>query len=352
MLRFDSGNRLRAAANAIADATIARDYAQRPLMLDRYGEGGKAKYRRDILRNVAALSAAVDADDSGIFLRHVAWLKIVLVNRGVADGDIAEGLRCMASVLTDDAVDNPSIAGSCLQTAVAQFDSMPAAVPSFIGAPSEENTITRQCLEALLSLDAFAARETLEKAIAAGLPLMRVYTAIMPPLMREIGRLWQMNDISVAHEHYCSAAIQSILGSFYGLMFGAATRSGRSILVACVEDEQHEIGARTVADVFELHGWRTSFLGANLPPRELARLIQQAHRPPSLIALSATMAEHLAQLASTIAVIRDSSNIPIMVGGYLFDGSPDLAARLGADGCADDAEAALAMADALVPLPA
>ena len=121
------------------------------------------------------------------------------------------------------------------------------------------------------------------------------------------------------------------------------------MLVACVEGEQHELGARTLADVFELNGWRTSFLGANLPSRELIALIKRAARPPDLIALSATMPEHLPKLASTIDAIRDSSNVPVIVGGYLFDQSPGLAAQLDADGCADNAEPALAVADTLVP---
>ena len=94
------------------------------------------------------------------------------------------------------------------------------------------------------------------------------------------------------------------------------------MFVACVAGEQHELGGRTLADVFELNGWRTSFLGANLPARELVALMQQAERPPDLIALSATMPAHLKQLASTIESIRDSSNVPVMVGGYLFQWVP------------------------------
>jgi MerR family transcriptional regulator, light-induced transcriptional regulator len=257
-------------------------------------------------------------------------------------------LRCMAAALTDNTAGDHSIAASHLKAALERLDSMPTAVASFIGASSEEHTVAQRCLEALLRLDAPAARETLERAMAADTPLVRIYTGILPPLMREIGRLWQMNEISVAHEHYCSAAVQSILAGFYGFMFGAATPSGRSLLVACAEGEQHELGARTVADVFQLNGWRTSFLGANLPPRELVTLIKQTRRPPELIALCATMPERLVQMASTIAAIRDDSNLPIMVGGYLFHESPGLAALLGADGCADDAEAALRIADGLV----
>jgi methanogenic corrinoid protein MtbC1 len=352
VLKFEAGNRLRAAATFIADTTIAHTYAQRPFLLHRYGESGKSKFRADLLYNVDALAAAVDADDVGIFLRYVAWLKILLTRRGIALDDLAESLRGMAMVLRDEAAGDFSTAIYQLRAALRQLDEMPTTIASFIEASSEEGIVARRCLEALLRLDAAAASEILEQVLAAGTPLARVYTRILPPLMREVGRLWQINEISVAHEHYCSAAITSILGRFYGPMFGNSPSSARSILIACVEGEQHELGTRALAEVFELNGWRTSLLGANLPSRELIRLLKCARHPPELIALSATMPTQLVRLASTIAAVRDGSSIPIMVGGYLFRESPRLAAELGADGYADDAEGAVAVADGLVIQPA
>lgn len=348
MLNFGAGDRLRAAAPRIAEATLAYDYARRPDLIDRYGEYGRTRYREDLLYSVAALSGAVDADDAGIFQRYVAWLKVVLVCRGVAPDDIAESLCCMASALQNDAPGDHSIAASYLEIALAQLPAMPTEVASFFEPANEAHTIAHRCLIGLLRLDAAAARETLDDAIAAGMPLARIYTEILPPLMREIGRLWQINEISVAHEHYCSAAVQSILSGYYDRMFGIAHRSDRSLLVACVEGEQHEIGARTIADLFELNGWRTSFFGANLPARDLVTLIRQARRKPDLIALSATMPAHIMKLASAIAALRDSCNIPIIVGGYLFQTSRSLAAKLGADGGVSDAVEALTIADALV----
>jgi MerR family transcriptional regulator, light-induced transcriptional regulator len=347
-VNFEAGNRLRAAANRIAEATLERDYARRPYLLDRYGEYGRNRYREDILYNVEALSASVDADDPGMFLRYVAWLKIVLVSRGVAADDIAESLSCMISALSDGEAGEHVAAVSNLQAAMQALASMPEAVDSFIDRSSKEHVVAKQCMDALLRLDSAAGREVLEDAIGAGMPLARIYTGILPPLMREIGRLWQMNKISVAHEHYCSAAVQSIVSGFYARLFGQTARSGRTMLVACVEGEQHELGARTLADVFELNGWSTSYVGANLPSRDLIALIKQAAQPPDMIALSATMPAHLGQLASTIDAIHDNSNVPIMVGGYLFDQCEKLAGQLGADGCANNAEPAVAIADALV----
>ena len=91
-----------------------------PSCSTRYGEGGRARYREDIQYNVAALSAAVDADDEGMFLPYIGWLKIVLVCRGVAADDIAESLGCMTPALTDDTAGEHVVAASYLPSALQQ----------------------------------------------------------------------------------------------------------------------------------------------------------------------------------------------------------------------------------------
>lgn len=346
MLNFEAGNRLRAAANRIAEATLAHDYEQRPYLNNRYGEYGKMRYRQDVLYNLDALAAALDASDERMFLDYVAWLKIVLLHRGVGPDDIVESLRCMKFALDADAAREHFVALSLLDSAMQQLDLMPERVASYLAEPSEEHALARGCLEALLCLDTSAGREIVESALDAGMPLLQVYTEVIPPMMREIGRLWQRNEISVAHEHFCSGAVESIVSGFYRRILTSSRSRERSMMVVCVEGEQHQLGARVVADVFELNGWRTSFLGANLPQRDLVALMEEAR--PDLIALSAAMPNHLVKLASTIEAVRGASNVPIMVGGYLFNGRPNLAERLGADGHASDAASALGVADTLV----
>jgi len=197
-LNFEVGTGYAPRRLSIAEATIERDYACRPLLLDRYGEEGRSRYREDILYNLTALSAAVDADDSRRFLRYVAWLKIVLVTRGVDCGDIAESLRCIAFALNDDAVGDHSIAASYLQDAMLQLDSMPAGSRAFSTRPktitsSLSDACKRCCASTTPVARGSGKRARRRDAVGANLYWHP------PPLMREVGRLWQMNQISVAH---------------------------------------------------------------------------------------------------------------------------------------------------------
>jgi MerR family transcriptional regulator, light-induced transcriptional regulator len=349
-MNFEPGDRLRAVANAIAEAAVAHDYERRPILSERYGERGRANYLQDMLYDVAYLACALDVTEPAIFADYVAWLKTVLVHRGVLAGDIAESLQSLVCGLERHFQDDDSGAAVfCVTQALEQLPAMPVEVPSFLVGAQPHTVLARTCLEALVRLDREAAIAALEQALGAGTSISDIHLKVLPPLMREVGRLWQLNQISVAHEHYCSAAIQLILARFYDRVFSGGRNRPHSILLTCVEGELHELGARTVADVFELSGWRSHFLGANVPRRELLDLM--AARPPDVVGISMTMPFNLNQLASTVSAVRESSGtsrVPVVVGGYPFARVPRMAEAVGADLCVADAATAVAQAEQLV----
>ncbi|WP_025719581.1 cobalamin B12-binding domain-containing protein [Paenibacillus sp. 1-18] len=59
-------------------------------------------------------------------------------------------------------------------------------------------------------------------------------------------------------------------------------------MAACVGSEQHEIGLRMLADLFEMDGWDTYYLGANVPDWSLVQAI--VSYKADVVAISATMA--------------------------------------------------------------
>ncbi len=158
-----------------------------------------------------------------------------------------------------------------------------------------------------------------------------------------MGRLWQTNQISVAQEHFCTAATQMVMSQLYPYLFTGEHKERRA-LVACVGGELHEIGARMVADFFEMSGWDSAFLGANTPPESILRMAEE--RRADVLALSATMTFHVSRVRDLIAAARAAS-LParILVGGYPFNLSPDLWRKVGADGYAPDAAGAVTAAE-------
>jgi len=170
-----------------------------------------------------------------------------------------------------------------------------------------------------------------------------LYLHVFQVTQREIGRLWQLSMISVAKEHYCTAATQLIMGQLYPFIF-KGNLSDKKVIVSCAQGELHELGARMVADFFELDGWDSHFLGANTPSASILDTIREIQ--PKVLALSATMTFHVQELAQLIRRVKTLPSVPkILVGGYPFNLSTTLWQKVGADGYAADASLAVMAAN-------
>ena len=181
-----------------------------------------------------------------------------------------------------------------------------------------------------------------------GIALREVYLGIFQPAQYEVGRLWQENLISVAHEHYCTATTQLIMAGLYPRIF-SERRAGRTLVACCVGGELHELGMRMVADFFELDGWDTWFLGGNTPDDAVVRMT--AEKGADVLAISVTYNLHLAK--RLVAEVRKSPNcqgVRILLGGFPFTRRPDLATSMGADATAGDATEAVRTAVRLTGL--
>ena len=175
-----------------------------------------------------------------------------------------------------------------------------------------------------------------------------IYLQVFQRSQYEIGRLWQMNKLTVAQEHYCSAATQLIMSLLYPRIFDTK-KIGRTLVAACVQGDLHEIGIRVVSDFFEIEGWDTFYLGANTPTSGILDTLAQ--RRAHVLALSATMTFHVRAVAEVIRAVRGaaaSRKVKILVGGYPFNVAPTLWQAVGADAYAPSAGQAVSVANRLV----
>jgi methanogenic corrinoid protein MtbC1 len=115
-------------------------------------------------------------------------------------------------------------------------------------------------------MDAEGIRDTLANAnmTLGAAPLM---DRVIVPLMLWIGREWHDGKLRVAQEHLASAAVRGFLLA----LIKEATFDGAAptIVISTPESQYHEIGALMIALVSALEGWKTVYLGANIPAEEL-----------------------------------------------------------------------------------
>lgn len=193
-------------------------------------------------------------------------------------------------------------------------------------------------LDAIVAGNRRRAFEVADTALSGGMDIRALYLEVFQPALREVGRLWQQNRITVADEHLATAITQAAMARLYERLFASATGTGPLMVAACAEGERHEVGLRMVCDLLEMEGWDTVFLGAAVPTPDLVRMI--CERGPQVVALSASIAPNVPQVEAAIRAIRQgcgTSQPVIVVGGRPFAADPELAPRLGADVTATDA---------------
>lgn len=293
------------------------------------------------------LSDALAASSPAVFEEGVTWARVHLEKVGIPLEDLAKNLRRIRSVLEARLpADLAAAALPFLDRSLDMLPGLPTDVPTFLGDDALQQ-LARDYLQALLSLDNRSAGRLVMDAFERGVPIKEIYLGVFQRTQLEIGRLWQLNEITVAQEHYCTAATQLIMSQFYPYIF-TSEKTGMKLVATCVEGELHEVGIRMIADFFEMEGWDTTYLGANTPAKSIVDLMNGLK--PDILAISATMPFHVRLASELVAEIRNSATAEtrILVGGYAFNAVSDLWKRVGADASARDAEGALSIATKLV----
>lgn len=145
---------------------------------------------------------------------------------------------------------------------------------------------------------------------------LQLYEEVFKVALYEMGRLWETNQISVASEHIATAITEGILNEYFEQIV-SKKRLNRKVVVACVEDEQHQVGVKMVADTFEMHGWESFFLGSGIALVELIRYIHEVK--PDLLAISLTIYSNFANLIKMLTKLRgEFPELQIIIGGQAF----------------------------------
>jgi methanogenic corrinoid protein MtbC1 len=334
--------------DSLALLTLEIHKARRPEVYRAYGEKVYDHCLRDMRYHFQFLMEAVSLEAPVLFESYVAWSNVLLNRFGITPSTFSEILDTMAEVASSMLPDRTGEQASQIAGRAASLVlSMPVEVPSFIIESEQMGGLASEYLGSIVNGDRQGAQAVIQRAVDEGGSIKDIYLRVFQPTQYEIGRLWQHRLISVAQEHYATAATQQSMAQLYPLIFIDRKRKG-TVVVACVGDELHEVGARMVADFLELEGWGTTYLGANTPAASIAAIMEE--RGASYLFLSATMIFNVKNIIATIQEVRSRPQLSaakVLVGGYPFKVDVDLWRRVGADGTATDAEGAIELIEEL-----
>jgi methanogenic corrinoid protein MtbC1 len=333
----------------VAETVTDLQYSHYPELAERFGPAGRRKCLEDAHYHLSYLSQAIAADQPALFADYIAWAKVMLAGRNIQVKDLEANLLFLRRALDDVLPPEQAVeVHTYIDAALLLLPDAPTEVPTLIDGERPIDLLARQYLASLLRRERHIAAQLILDAVENGTGIRDIYMDVFQRCQYEVGQLWQMNKISVAHEHYCTAATQLVMSQLYPRIF-SSERNGHTMVATCIAGDLHEIGLRMVADFFEMDGWDTTYLGANVPARDLLAMLES--QPTDLLAISATMTFHIGRVAELIAAVRSRDtlrDVRLIVGGYPFNVAPGLWPEIGADGHATDADSALAIAHNLL----
>lgn len=180
--------------------------------------------------------------------------------------------------------------------------------------------LARLYLDAVRAADAPGAFRVAAGALAAGMTIPELYQRVIAPAMHEIGELWVKGALTVADEHLATALTHRVLAALRPPVWVGVGEQAqpalpkRRVMLAAVEGEQHALGLRMAADVFEDAGFESIYLGADVPIDALLQALDSLS--PDLLALSATMPELAPELDQVALAVRHAHpRLKLLFGG-------------------------------------
>lgn len=159
-----------------------------------------------------------------------------------------------------------------------------------------------------------------------GVPFDSVLFDYLLATERAVGIRWAQGDYLIAEEHAATAAIETVVSLLAGMFEQPA--DAPHVVVTTAEGDDHSLPARAAAAHLLFLGYRTSFLGANVPGDDMREYLRSDQ--PSVLVLSGAITTHLLGARNVIDAAHQAG-VAVVVGGNAFGPDGIWASAVGAD---------------------
>lgn len=149
------------------------------------------------------------------------------------------------------------------------------------------------------------------------------------PALVEAGRRWERGEFTVAQEHLLSEAVRAWLARHAAAIHLPQPGAPR-VLVACPEDERHDIGALALAFMLRQAGARVTYLGGDVPVPALVDAARRVRFDAVCLCATAPQALPMARLACAALVARRGAPRVYLGGRAVLDARPGEVAPIAA----------------------
>jgi methanogenic corrinoid protein MtbC1 len=145
------------------------------------------------------------------------------------------------------------------------------------------------------------------------LPPDELVNEVLAPVLREAGNRWHSGELSIVQEHMLCSAVRHQLFNVLDRYAGKATSP--AIAFTTLSGERHELGSLMLAVVAASRGFRSIYLGSDLPAAEVGRFCARVE--VVAVALSVVTSPQVIDAYAQLATLRAllPADVEIWVGG-------------------------------------
>ncbi|MEO9966902.1 MAG: MerR family transcriptional regulator [Reichenbachiella sp.] len=147
--------------------------------------------------------------------------------------------------------------------------------------------------------------------------LLNTFVSLIYPFLNHVGVLWGTNKAMPAQEHFISSLIrQKLIAATDALPQPAS--DAPSLLLYLLDGEDHEIGLLLANYIAKEIGWRTYYLGQNVPSENI-KLVTEQLKPNFMFSMM--VSPRNSKFEKTLKVLLDDVGIKLLYSGntHLLD---------------------------------
>jgi len=185
--------------------------------------------------------------------------------------------------------------------------------------------------------------------LEAGATPQSILTDYLIPGMLEVGNLMQEGEYFIPEVLRAAKAMKGALEILEPLLAesGGAESEGY-VVIGTVDGDIHDIGKNLVGMLLKGSGFEVNDLGVSVTTDTFIEALK-ARKGPVILGLSALITPTMEEMPAVVKAVEDAGlrdRVKIMVGGAPID--QEFADGIGADGTAEDAAGAVALAKRLL----
>jgi 5-methyltetrahydrofolate--homocysteine methyltransferase len=211
-------------------------------------------------------------------------------------------------------------------------------------------TILKEILDGVVDGDNHLVSEKMNKALEEGIPPEILLNSSLIPAMAEVGRRFENGEYFVPEMLISARAMKSGLAILKPKLVKQNFKSYGKIVIGTVKGDMHDIGKNLVSMMLEGSGFEVIDAGSDVAPEKFVEIAKTMKA--DIIGLSALLTTTMTNMKTTIMTLDQAGlkgKVKVMIGGAPV--TEGYAAQIGADGYAEDASQAVALAKRLIDRP-